>query len=116
MKSHRSSEKRNGDGKGNLTWNELSEVLLDIETQINRRPLCHVEDDVELPVLSPAQFLFQRPSTLSEIQPHQEEERSVRKRLKFLKACIDQLWNRWRRDTALRERHNMLRKTTKEWK
>ena len=93
----------------------MSEVLLDIETQINRHPLSYVEDDIELPVLVPANFLFQRPSELPEIQPHQEEDRSLRKRLKFLKACKDQLWSRWKREylTAFRERHKLLGKTTK---
>ena len=44
-------------GGGHLTWDELSEVMLDIEIQINRRPLSYVEDDVELPTLTPASFL-----------------------------------------------------------
>ncbi|XP_028418970.1 uncharacterized protein LOC114544572 [Dendronephthya gigantea] len=96
-------------GKGILYWNELSEVLLDVETQINRRPLSYVEDDVELPVLTPASFLFQRANHLPELQPHEEEDKDLRKRLKFLRKCKDQLWNRWRREylTALRERHRM---------
>jgi hypothetical protein len=97
-------------GKGILHWNELSEMLLDVENQINRRPLSYVEDDVELPVLTPASFLFQRPNQLPEAQPHNEENRDLQKRLKLLRNCEDQLWNRWRREylTALRERHNMM--------
>lgn len=51
-------------GGGVLTWDELSEVLLDVETQINRRPLSYVEDDVELPILTPSTFLFQGTSEL----------------------------------------------------
>lgn len=31
---------------GVLTWEELSEVLLDVETQINRQPLNYAKDDV----------------------------------------------------------------------
>ena len=46
-------------GGATLTWSELSEVLLDVETQVNRRPLSYVEDDVELPILTPATFLYQ---------------------------------------------------------
>jgi hypothetical protein len=72
-------------GKGILHWNELSEVLLDVENQINRRPLSYVEDDVELPVLTPASFLLQRPNQLPETQPHKEENGDLRKRLKFLR-------------------------------
>ena len=33
-------------GGATLSWNELTEVLLDVETQVNRRPLGYVEDDV----------------------------------------------------------------------
>ena len=53
-------------GGATLTWSELSEVLLDVEKQINRRPLSHVEDDVELPILTPATFLYQRTNQLPE--------------------------------------------------
>ena len=33
-------------GKENLRWEELEEVLLDIETVLNNRPLDYVEDDI----------------------------------------------------------------------
>lgn len=46
-------------GEANLTWIELSEVILDIETQINRRPLSYVEDDEELRTLTPESFVHQ---------------------------------------------------------
>lgn len=40
-------------GNGNLKWNELEEIIIDIETTINSRPLCYIEDDIELPLLTP---------------------------------------------------------------
>ena len=91
-------------GGATLTWQELSEVMLDIETQINRRPLSYVEDDVELQTLTPSTFLFQRSNQLPEQEPWREEEKSLRKRAKFLITCKKNLWNRWRREclTALR--------------
>ena len=46
-------------GGATLSWNEVNEVLLDVQTQVNRRPLGYVEDDVELPILTPASFMFQ---------------------------------------------------------
>ena len=102
-------------GGARLNWQELSEVILDIEIQINRRPLCYMEDDVELPTLTPSTFLFQRSSQLPEQEPWREEENSLRKRAKFLVACKKNLWNRWRREylTALREKHNMTHQTGK---
>lgn len=53
-------------GGATLTWPELSEVLLDVETQVNRRPLSYVEDDVEFPILTPSTFLYQRTNQLPE--------------------------------------------------
>ena len=102
-------------GGATLDWQELTEVILDIEIQINRRPLCYMEDDVELPTLTPSIFLFQRSSQLPEQEPWREDEKSLRKRAKFLIACKKNLWNRWKREylTALREKHNMTHQTGK---
>ena len=95
-------------GGGMLSWTELGEVVLEVETQLNRRPLSYVEDDVQLPLLTPATFLFQRNNRLPEQEPWREENLDLRKRAKYLKACKDALWKRWTREylTALRERHN----------
>ena len=88
---------------------ELSEVILDVEVQVNRRPLSYVEDDVQLPVLTPSSYLFQRSNLLPEKEPWREETKSLRKRAKYLKSCKDTLWNRWSKEylNVLRERHNL---------
>ena len=36
-------------GSDLLRWNELQEVLLDVEITLNNRPLSYVEDDVQMP-------------------------------------------------------------------
>ena len=102
-------------GNGVLTWAELSEVLLDVETQVNRRPLSYVEDDPELPTLTPATFLYQRTAHLPQEETWTVGEQDLRKRAKFLKSCKDGLWRRWQREylTALRERHNLTHKVSK---
>jgi hypothetical protein len=102
-------------GGATLTWDELCDVILDVDIQINRRPLSYVEDDVELPILTPTTFLFQRTSDLPESEPWRIEETDLRKRAKYLQACKDGLWRRWKREylTALRERHSLIHKTPK---
>ncbi|XP_029183999.2 uncharacterized protein LOC114952116 [Acropora millepora] len=94
-------------GGGMLSWAELGEVVLEVETQLNRRPLSYVEDDVQLRVLTPASFLFQRANRLPELEPWREENRDLRKRAKHLKSCKDAIWKRWTREylAALREQH-----------
>ena len=102
-------------GNGILTWEELSEVLLDVETQVNRRPLSYVEDNPELPTLTPATFLYQRASYLPQEETWTVGEHDHRKRAKFLKSCKNGLWRKWQREylTALCERHNLTHKVSK---
>ena len=101
--------------EGVLSSTELSKVLLDVETQTNQRPLSYLEDDVEMPILSPSTFLFQRTNHLPEKEAWRFKEVDLRKRAKYLKACRDSLWRRWQKEylTSLRERHNMIDKTAK---
>ena len=56
-------------GGASLSWNELTEVLLDVETQVNRRPLGYVKDDVELPILTPASLMFHEPTSFLRNRP-----------------------------------------------
>ena len=100
-------------GRGSLLWNELIDVLLKVETQVNRRPLNYVEDDPDLPILTPATFLFQRTTHLPEEQTWRIPHKDLRRRARFLQTCKDHMWTRWQREylTALRERHNLFHKT-----
>lgn len=95
-------------GGGLLSRTELSEVFHEVETQLTRRPLSYVEDDVQLPLLTPASFLFQRSIRLPEQEPWREENVDLRRRAKYLKSCKDAFWKRWSREylSALRECHN----------
>lgn len=102
-------------GGATLTWPELSEVLLDVETQVNRRPLSYVKDDIELPILTPSTFLYQRTNQLPEEETWRITDQDIRRRAKYLRTCKDKMWSHWRREylTALRERHNLTHAVTK---
>ncbi|XP_028416076.1 uncharacterized protein LOC114539664 [Dendronephthya gigantea] len=92
-------------GNGLLTWPELCEVVLDVEVALNNRPLSYLEEDFQLPVLTPASFLFQGPILLPEQDPAALEDKCLRKREKYLRKCKDHLWSRWTAEypRALRE-------------
>ena len=98
-------------GKANLTWNELEEVLLDIESTLNNRPLSYVEDDVQYPVLTPNSLAFGEKSFNLEEDVNIMEV-DLRKRAKYIKKCKENTWKRWREEylKSLRERHNMRSK------
>ena len=99
-------------GKGLLTWAELCEVVLDVEIVLNNRPLCHLEDDIQLPMLTPNSSLFLRSNQLPELEPHHLEEVDLRWRAKYLLKCKQALWSRWTTEylQRLRERHRMKHK------
>ena len=53
-------------GYTNLNLNNLEEILLDMEINLNNRPLTYLEDDVAFPVLTPNSLIFRQPKTLPE--------------------------------------------------
>ena len=102
-------------GRALLTFAELSEVLLDVEVALNGRPLSHVEDDHELPTLTPNGLLYPQCNILPLLKPHHEEDFDLRKRAKYLESCKRAMWNRWTSEyvRGLRERHNLKHKNKK---
>ena len=67
-----------------IRWKELQEVLLDVEITLNNRPLSYVEDDVQMPLLTPNAMLFANSNLLPELQPHHIETADLGKRAKHL--------------------------------
>lgn len=96
-------------GKANLSWDELEEVLLDIETVLNNRPLSYVEDDIQMPILTPHALMVGRPNTIPESADLTDDNTDLRKRAKYLQKCKGAWWSRWSSEylKTLRERHNM---------
>lgn len=96
-------------GNGFLSWTELEQVILDVEVTLNNRPLSYVEDDMQLPILTPNTLQFCQPNISPELQDHHVENPDLRRRAKHIRGCKDALWKRWSTEylKALRERHNM---------
>ena len=93
-------------GQGQLSWDELSEVLLDVEIVLNNRPLSYAEDDIQLPTLTPNALLFIKSNILPELQSYHLKEKDLRKRAKFLQRSKDAIWRRWSSE-YLRARHRL---------
>ena len=99
-------------GCGLLSWMELEEVLIDVETTLNNRPLSYVEDDVALPTLTPNFMMFPQSNIIPDLEPHHCADVDLRKRAKHLLKCKDAVWKRWSSEylRSLRERHNFKHK------
>ena len=61
-----------------LCWDELSEVLLEIEIVMNNRPLTYMED-VEVPTLTPNSMQHTTPNYIPELKAYHEEDPDLRK-------------------------------------
>ncbi len=82
-------------GRALLRLNELKEVMLDIETALKNRPLSYVEDDVQLPELTPNMMMLGDNNALLVEDVHSIENSDLRKRAQYLEQCKDRLWKRW---------------------
>jgi hypothetical protein len=81
-------------GNGAVTYEELEDVVLDVEVALNNRPLSYLEDDVELLVLTPNSLLNINPVQVPELKAHHLENEDLRKRAKFLRKCKQTMWRR----------------------
>ncbi len=100
-------------GNGNLRWKELEEVLLDVKTTVNNRPLSYIEDDVQMPILTPNSMQFMQPTQIPEEEIAGVENIDLRKRARYFRRCKDIVWSRWTNEylKSLRERHKLKHKT-----
>ena len=96
-------------GRAKLTWEELADLLQDVELTLNNRPLGYVEDDVQMPVLTPNIMLFGQPNMTLEETNEEIEDRDLRRRARYLQECKKKIWNRWSNEyiRGLREKHNL---------
>ena len=67
-----------------------------VEVALNNRPLDYVEDDIELPILTPSALLHVQPNTLPELELNYIQD--LRKRAKYLGKCKDAVSSRWTRE------------------
>ena len=71
-------------GGGLLTWAEIQDAILDVEVALNNRPLRYVEDEAQLPILTPNSLLSGQPNLLPELEHHHLETPDLRKRASTL--------------------------------
>jgi len=81
--------------------------VLDVEVALNNRPLSYLEEDIQLPVLTPNSMLHINLSYLPKLQPHYVPDKDLRKRAKFFLKCKEVMWKRWTAEyiRGLRESH-----------
>ena len=79
-------------GNGTLTFKELEDVVLHVEVALNDRPRSYLENNVELPVLTPSSMLNINPNQLPKPKARYEYDVELRKRVKLLNKSKQNLW------------------------
>ena len=62
-----------------LEWHELVEVLTDIETTLNNRPLTYMEEDIEFPVLRPNSLVLGQQLIIPNEDPENIQDKDLQK-------------------------------------
>ena len=98
------------DGRALLKFEELEEVLLDVETFLNNRPLCFLGEEFEQPVITPNLLLRGQPAQFLEenLDDIGDGREGMTRRLQYLKSCRENVRKRWLNEylCALQERFN----------
>ena len=95
--------------RANLNQKEFEEIVLDIVVTLNNRPLMYVEEDIQMPLLTPYTLLYGQPQLVPE-EDLDEDVPEMKRRQRYINKCKDATWTRWTKEylKTLRERHNML--------
>ena len=93
-----------------LTWSELEEVLLDVEVNLNNRPLTYIEEDFEHLVLTPNTMTLGRDIKLPDDFLEQEVSDNWKKRQRYIHKFKEAAWKTWVHKylSGLRERDIIL--------
>ena len=67
--------------KAQLTWAELEEILLNIETIHNSSPLTYIEEESNYPILITISLILGRDVNFPEAAPHECKSETMKKRL-----------------------------------
>ena len=70
-------------------------MVLNVGVAVNNRPLSYVEDDVELPVLTPVTMMYAQCNLLPEEDADAVENVDLCKRARCVRRCKEVLWLRW---------------------
>ena len=74
-------------GKTTLTFNELEEVLLDVDQALKNRRLTYVKDDIEFLTMTPNLLIFAIQNQISIMEnKHDITSKDLKKRAKYNKV------------------------------
>ena len=97
-------------GRSRLSYEAMESVVMDIERNLNNRPLTYVEAELEEEVLTPNVIMWGRDAyPIEDIKLIEEDEEKLTKMNKRLEEAKAHAWRRWKREYihSLMEGHRL---------
>ena len=70
--------------KNSLTWYELEEIVMEVEITLNNKPLPYIEDDIQMPILTPNTMIYGIAISEVEEDVSSMEKKDLRKRARHI--------------------------------
>ena len=70
--------------KNSLTWYELEEIVMEVEITLNNKPLSYIEDDIQMPILTPNTMIYGIAISEVEEDVSSMEKKDLRKRARHI--------------------------------
>ena len=101
--------------KSKLGSKKLEEVLINVETPLNNKPLTYIEVDIQLSVLTPYLLVLGKTPVIPNKDLTDIENKDLRKRKKYIQRCKEAAWKRLRNEylTSFRETQSLKYKRTR---
>ena len=96
-----------------MVW--IRKVLMEVGITLNNRPLSYMDDDIQMPILTPNTVIHWAAISELEEDVSSIEEKDLRKEAGHIQKCKNLAWQRWTTEylKALREYHNLRSKAKK---
>ena len=85
----------------------MQDAQLDIQIELDNRPLTYYEDDVKMPALTLMMVSFGKVNYFPDNEPSNIQNRVLVRRTEYPRKCNDAIWKGWKSQYlgALRKRH-----------
>ncbi|XP_073950941.1 uncharacterized protein [Choristoneura fumiferana] len=89
-------------GNSTLTFEEMTTVLAQIESCLNSRPMCYIQDQGDPMPLTPGHFIIGEPLLVAPDRNYEQSAVGSLRRWQFCQRMLQDFWRRWSQEYLTR--------------